>query len=69
MTHYTERAGNEAASEWRVVTPTDLKSSPGFSAASQGERAMEEKEGHKGRVGEMQVLLSESASAAPSLPV
>lgn len=41
MTHYTERAGNEAASEWKVVTPTDLKSSPGFSADSQGERAME----------------------------
>lgn len=56
----------------RVVTPTDLKSSPGFFADSQGERAMEkvgEKEGHKGRVGEMQVLLSETASAAPSLPV
>lgn len=27
-----------------------------------------EKEGDKGRVGEMQVLLSETASAAPSLP-
>lgn len=78
MTHCTERAGNEAKSEQEVVTPTDLKSSPGFFADLQKERERREgkrrerkseKEGDKGRVGEMQVLLSETASAAPSLPV
>lgn len=72
VTHCTERAGNEAKPESTIVTPTDLKSSPGFSADLQKEREGErksEKERDKGRVGEMQVLLSETASAAPSLPV
>lgn len=56
--------------ESKVVTPTDLKSSPGFSADLQKEREkVRKKERHKGRVGEMQVLLSETASAAPSLPM
>lgn len=58
----------------KVVTPTDLKSSPGFFfpflffADLQKMRKNLEKEGDKGRTGEMQVLLSETASAAPSLP-
>lgn len=69
MTHCTERAGNETKSEQEVVTPTDLKSSPEFFADLQKEKRKSEKEGDKGRVGEMQVLLSETASAAPSLPV
>lgn len=57
----------------QLVTPTDLKSSPGFfflflfADLQKGEKKLE-KEGDKGRVGEMQVLLSETASAAPSLP-
>lgn len=53
--------------ESKVVTPTDLKSSPGFFADLQKERESQKKERDKGRVGEMQVLLSETASAAPSL--
>lgn len=41
MTHCTERAGNEAKPERKVVTPTDLKSSPGFFADLQRERERE----------------------------
>lgn len=41
MTHCTERAGNEAKPERKVVTPTDLKSSPGFFADLQKERERE----------------------------
>lgn len=55
--------------ESEVVTPTDLKSSPGFFADLQKERESQKKRETKGRVGEMQVLLSETASAAPSLPM
>lgn len=41
MTHCTERAGNGAKSEQEVVTPTDLKSSPGFFADLQREKRRE----------------------------
>ena len=46
--------------ESKIVTPTDLKSSPGFFADLQKKRETK---------GDMQVLLSETASAAPSLPM
>lgn len=56
----------------KIVTPTDLKIPPGFVffllLDLQKGRKKLEKEGDKGRVGEMQVLLSETASAALSLP-
>lgn len=39
-----------------------------FCRLAEREKKKLEKEGDKGRVGEMQVLLSETASAAPSLP-
>lgn len=48
MTHCTERAGNEAKPERKVVTPTDLKSSPGFFADLQKDRESQKKRETKG---------------------
>lgn len=70
LTAQKELGMRQIKPESKVVTPTDLKGSPGFFAELQKERERKsEKERDKGRVGEMQVLLSETASAAPSLPV
>lgn len=70
LTAQKELGMRQIKPESKVVTPTDLKGSPGFFAELQKERERKsKKERDKGRVGEMQVLLSETASAAPSLPV
>lgn len=58
----------EIKPESKIVTPTDLKSSPGFFADLQKKRERESQKKRETK-GDMQVLLSETASAAPSLPM
>lgn len=70
MTFCAERGGNEAAGVEACYTHRSkaLSRLPLHTSAMKERRGKSGKEGHKGRVEAMQVLLSETASAAPSLP-